>query len=273
MIDAHVHFWQYEPVRDSWITPEMAILRQDYLPDAIASELSYQEVTGCIAVQADQSETETHFLLALAKQYPFIKGVVGWTDLTAANLEEKLAVYTKNPLIKGWRHIVQAEPDGFLLQPAFIKGIKTIKDYDYTYDILIRHDQLPEVIKFLDKVGNQRFVLDHCAKPDLKSKEIKTWAQNIRTVAQQEHVFCKLSGLFTEGDWAKPDEKLIFETLDTIFEHFGPLRVLFGSDWPVMLLASNYAEWLKLIKKYTENFTASEKQSIFNNNALKFYNS
>jgi L-fuconolactonase len=250
----------------------MGILRQDYLPVAIAGELAANQVSSCLAVQADQSETETNFLLSLSKKYNFIKGVIGWIDLRAAGLDEKLAAYTKEPLIKGWRHIVQAEPAGFLMQPAFIAGIKCLKKYNYTYDILVQHGQLPELIKFLDKVGDQSFVIDHLAKPDLKNGHIKAWMQDMCSIARQKRVYCKLSGLFTESDWAKPDEKLIFKALDTVFEQFGPSRVMFGSDWPVMLLAGQYEKWLNLLKKYTANFSVAEKQGIFNDNALKFYN-
>jgi len=272
MIDTHVHFWQFDPIRDAWIDDEMAILRQDYLPNTFIAELKANQVQGCIAVQADQSITETEFLLDLARQNSFIKGIVGWIDLKNANLDEQLATYTKQSIIKGWRHIVQAEPTGFLLQQDFIEGIKSLKSYNYTYDILVKHHQLPEVIEFLNKVEDQPFIVDHCAKPDLKNRDIEDWTKNIRIIAQQKHVFCKLSGLLTECDWANWDEKTIFNCLDVIFESFGPDRILFGSDWPVLLLASNYTNWINLLKKYTKDFTAIQKQAIFNGNAVKFYN-
>jgi L-fuconolactonase len=272
MIDTHVHFWQFDPIRDSWIDDEMAILRQDYLPNDLIKELKVNEVQGCIAVQADQSITETEFLLDLAQQNTFIKGIVGWIDLKSPNLDEQLVMYAKQPIIKGWRHIVQVESTDFLLQQDFIEGIKSLKQHNYTYDILVKHHQLPEVIEFLNKVEDQPFIIDHCAKPDLKNKEIEDWAKNIHIIAQQKHVFCKLSGLLTECDWANWDEKTIFNCLDVIFESFGPERVLFGSDWPVLLLVSNYTNWINLLKKYTKDFTAAQKQSIFNDNAIKFYN-
>ncbi|MFD0941336.1 amidohydrolase family protein [Pedobacter boryungensis] len=272
MIDSHVHFWKFDPIRDSWITNEMAVLRQDYLPNKLIDELKANQVDGCIAVQADQSITETEFLLNLAHQYSFIKGIVGWIDLKSPNLDEQLEKYAKQPLIKGWRHIVQAEPAGFLLQHDFIQGINTLRHYNYTYDILVQHAQLPEVIEFLNRTENQSFVIDHCAKPDLKNREMEDWAKNIRLIAQQKHVFCKLSGLLTECDWVNWDEKTIFNCLDVIFESFGTERIIFGSDWPVLLLASNYTNWISLIKKYTKDFTAADQQAIFNDNAVKFYN-
>lgn len=272
MIDTHVHFWQFDPIRDAWIDDEMAILRQDYLPNTLITELKANQVQGCIAVQADQSITETEFLLDLAQQNSFIKGIVGWIDLKSTNLDEQLATYSKRSIIKGWRHIVQAEPTGFLLQQDFIKGIKNLKSYNYTYDILVKYHQLPEVIEFLNKVEDQPFIIDHCAKPDLKNRDLEDWTKNIRIIAQQKHVFCKLSGLLTECNWANWDEKTIFNCLDVIFESFGPDRILFGSDWPVLLLASNYTNWINLLKKYTKDFTAIQKQAVFNDNAVKFYN-
>ena len=271
MIDSHVHFWQYNPIKDAWINEEMAVLQRDFFPQDYSQLTTENRIDGCVAVQADQSEQETDFLVNLAKNHPVIKGVVGWIDLQSKVIAEKLSFYAKEPLIKGWRHIVQAEAEGFLLQPAFINGVRALKSFDYTYDILVKQQQLPEVIRFLDQLDEQRLIIDHCAKPDLNSKEIGTWAEHMKTIAQQPHVHCKLSGLLTEGDWKNIDKQLIFKCLDVVFESFGTDRLLFGSDWPVLLLSENYSYWLQLLQAYMQQFSQQEQQMVFGNNAIKFY--
>lgn len=271
MIDSHVHFWQYDPVKDAWINEEMSVIRRDFFPVDYCKLQTANWITGCIAVQADQSEQETAFLVNLAKNNPIIKGVVGWIDLQSKVIEEKLSFYAKEPLIKGWRHIVQAEADGFLLQPAFLNGVRALKDFGYTYDILVKHQQLPEVIQFIDKLDDQALVIDHCAKPDLNSKQIDAWIGHMKTIAQQPNVYCKLSGLLTEGDWKNIDKKLIFKCLDVVFESFGTDRLLFGSDWPVLLLCENYSYWVQLLTAYTQQLSQQEQQQVFNDNAIKFY--
>lgn len=271
MIDSHVHFWQFDPIRDAWINEEMSVLRHDFLPVDYEQLLSANGIEGCVAVQADQSEKETAFLVDLAKKHSFIKGIVGWIDLKSSVIEEKLAFYTQEPLIKGWRHIVQAEPEGFLLQTEFLRGVKALKELGYTYDILVKHYQLPEVIRFIDQIGVQPLIIDHCAKPDLTTPEIKEWASRMQTIAQHPHVYCKLSGLLTEGNWKNIDKKLIFNCFDVVFEHFGVNRLVFGSDWPVMLLSENYSYWIGLLKEYMNGFSKEEQQLVLGNNAIRFY--
>lgn len=271
MIDSHVHFWQFDPVKDAWINEEMAVLQRNFSPadyDALQAE---NGINGCVAVQADQSEQETAFLVDLARHNPVIKGVVGWIDLQSKVIEEKLSFYAKEPLIKGWRHIVQAENEGFLLQNEFIRGVKALKKHDYTYDILVKHSQLPEVIQFIEQLGEQALIIDHCAKPDLSSGDISAWATHMKTIAQASHVYVKLSGLLTEGDWFNPDKQLIFRCLDVVFERFGTERLVFGSDWPVVLLSNNYSYWLQMVSEYMQQFSKQEQQLVFGDNATKFY--
>jgi len=272
IIDSHVHFWNYDRVRDSWITEDMNVIRRDFLPEDIAHILARNEVSGCIAVQADQSETETQFLLNLTDKNNFIKGVVGWADLKNQEIERQLEDYSGIKKLKGFRHISEGETEGFLVQRAFINGVKALHQYGFTYDILIKQHQLSEAIDLVDKVPGQPFVLDHCGKPDIKGNNILGWAENIKVIAQNPDVYCKLSGLLTQCHWQNWGEKEIFNCLDIIFDNFSERRVLFGSDWPVMLLSGSYTQWLDLIKKYTSDFPEKHKENIFGGNASRFYN-
>lgn len=271
MIDSHVHFWNFDPVRDNWITEDMGIIRNDFMPNDIVK--TYQEVgiDGCIAVQANQSETETEFLLKLAKENPIIKGIVGWTDLKADNLEDRLNYWKKFNLIKGWRHVLQAEEDDFILNDRFAKGVKTLNNFGYTYDLLCYHTQLNAINKLVDKLPNQPLVLDHCGKPDVKGQDLMVYDENIKTLAQNPNVYCKISGLLTEADWVNWTETEIFNCFDIIFKHFGTDRIMYGSDWPVVLVSRPYTDWFNLVNKYLSQFSEDERLKVFEGNAKKFY--
>ncbi|WP_316829923.1 amidohydrolase family protein [Pedobacter aquatilis] len=271
MIDTHVHFWNFDPVRDSWITADMNAIRKDFTPKNLIRTYSELKITGCIAVQAVQSEVENDFLLTLAEQNEIIKGIVGWVDLKSKNLEERLRYWSTFKKIKGWRHVLQAENTDFILSEDFIEGIKTLKKFDYTYDLLCYHNQLPDIIKLVDKVSDQPFVLDHCGKPDVKSQDLKTWSKNIKTLAQNKNVYCKLSALLVEADWKNWKEIEIFNCFDVIFEHFGTSQVMYGSDWPVVLLSRPYADWFNLVAKYTSKCSIQERENLFLNTASSFY--
>lgn len=271
-IDSHVHFWKYNKKRDAWITNNMKILQQDYLPEHLALTLKRNEIDGCVAVQADQSELETHFLAELAKTHSIIKGVVGWADLQNENIEERLNYFSQYSIIKGWRHIAQSEPDDFLLKENFHRGIKALHPYNYTYDILIYHHQLKAAIGFVSKFPEQKFVLDHCAKPDIKNKKIDEWKILIKELASYPNVCCKISGLLTEAAWKEWSAADFYPYLDVVFKEFGTDRLLFGSDWPVMLLSGIYVQWKSLLEKYMENFVEEDRQKIFGQNAIDFYN-
>jgi L-fuconolactonase len=271
-IDSHQHFWKYNPVRDQWITDEMAVIRRDFLPEDILPELRANQIDGSIAVQADQSETETQFLLSLAKQNQFIRGVVGWTDLRADGVAECLATLSQNKKLRGFRHIVQAEPDDrFMLQPSFIRGIGFLAEFGLTYDILIYPRQLPAAIELVARYPNQAFVIDHIAKPEIKAKRTRPWAQQMREIARNPNVYCKVSALLTEADWKNWQTDDFKPYLDTVFEVFGSDRIMFGSDWPVCLLAGSYSQVVQLIADYTKNLSPSDKQKIFGLNAARFY--
>jgi len=271
MIDTHVHFWNFDPVRDSWITEDMSIIRHDFTPKNLTRTFNDLQITSCIAVQADQSEKENEFLLTLADQNELIKGIVGWIDLISPDLTARLTYWNNFKKIKGWRHILQAESAAFILDPAFINGIKQLKKFDYTYDLLCYHNQLESIIKMVDQVPDQPFVLDHCGKPDVKSQELETWTQNIKRLAQNPNVSCKVSGLLAEADWKNWKETELFNCFDVVFEQFGVDRVMYGSDWPVVLVSRPYQDWFNLVSKYAERFSAAERKLIFADNAKRFY--
>jgi L-fucono-1,5-lactonase len=271
VIDSHVHFWKYDKKRDAWMK-DMKILQQDYLPTTLASTFHRNEVDGCVAVQADQSELETHFLVELSKTHPIIKGVVGWIDLRASNVEERLQYFSQYRIIKGVRHVVQGEPDDFLYDADFQRGIRALHPFGHTYDVLIYHHQLRPAIDFVSKFPDQKFVLDHCAKPDVKHKKIDDWKILISEMATRPNVYCKLSGLFTEADWKNWSAGDFYPYLDIVFDVFGTERLMFGSDWPVILAAGIYVQWKSLLEKYMENFSEEDKQKVFGENAVAFYN-
>jgi len=271
-IDTHVHFWKYDKKRDAWITDNMKVLQQDYLPHTLAGTLKRNGVAGCIAVQADQSELETLFLTELAKTHPIIKGVVGWVDLQNENIEERLQYFSQYPVIKGWRHIVQGEPDDFLLRPDFQRGVAALQPYNYTYDILVYPKQLKAVLEFVAKFPEQKLVIDHCAKPLIEGKKIDEWAVQMKAIAQHPDAYCKLSGLFTEAKWKEWSPAEFYPYLDIVFDAFGTDRLMFGSDWPVILVSGMYVQWKSLLEKYMENYKIEEKEKVFGKNAMRFYN-
>ena len=272
IIDAHQHLWKYNPVRDSWIQDSMKVIRKDFLPKDLKPILDANGVAGCIAVQADQSEEETEFLLKCAQENPFLKGVVGWVDLMAGNIEERLANYSRNEYFKGVRHIVQAEKDDFLLNKDFQNGVGKLSQYGLSYDLLIYPRQFPATLEMVEKFPNQIFVLDHIAKPSVSEKLDAEWVKNILLLSKHENVFCKISGMVTETknfEWVKSD---FTPYLASVVSAFGTDRLLYGSDWPVCLLAGDYNEVLGIIADYFQNFSALEKAKIFALNAIKAYN-
>ncbi|MES2520115.1 MAG: amidohydrolase family protein [Bacteroidota bacterium] len=271
-IDSHQHFWQYNSQIHDWITDEMKAIQRDFLPSDLATILQQNNIDGCIAVQADQSEAETDFLLELSDNNSFVKGVVGWVDLLADDVYERLEYYSQFKNLKGFRHIVQGESDSeFMLRPKFKNGITELGAYDFTYDILIYHEQLEQAIQFVKLFPEQKFVLDHIGKPDIKSGEYAEWQVNIKKLALHQNVFCKISGIVTEGewqDWKKSDFRIY---LDTVVKAFGTDRLMYGSDFPVCLLAASYEQQLEIVTDYFASFTNLEKRKIMGDNAVKFY--
>ncbi|MBL6692779.1 MAG: amidohydrolase family protein [Flavobacteriaceae bacterium] len=270
-IDSHQHFWKFDPVRDSWIDSSMQKIARNFLPQDLKPLLSQSQMEGCVAVQADQSETETQFLLDLAGKNTFIKGVVGWVDLRADDLSERLDFFSKNPLFKGVRHILQAEKEGFMMQYSFLRGIRQLKDFNLTYDLLVFPHQLEEAIALVKKNPDQLFVLDHLAKPYIKDQKIEDWAKHIKVLAKHKNVYCKLSGMVTEADWnhwrAQDFEKYLSVALET----FGSDRLMFGSDWPVCLLAGSYQHVVQIIELFVKKLKPVEQNKIMGENARSFY--
>ena len=271
VIDSHQHFWVYDQERDSWITPEMEKIRKNFLPADLEPVLKANGVDGCVAVQADQSNQETEFLLQLAESNDFVKGVVGWIDLRAENLYDRLEVCSQFEKLKGFRHVVQGEPDGFLEQPDFIKGVRQLTAFNFTYDILVYPTQLEASYIFAKQLPNVRFVLDHIAKPYIKKGEIESWAKDIKKLSELPNVSCKVSGMVTEADWCNWKNEDFTPYLDVIFEAFGTDRILFGSDWPVCLVAAEYGSMKDILTSYVSNLSKDEQKRIWGDNAVRFY--
>lgn len=271
-IDSHQHFWEYDPARDHWITDDMSVLRRDFIPEDLIPEMKDHGINGCIAVQADQSETETRFLLDLASRHPQILGVVGWLDLCSPGIRDSLHTYANCGKLRGLRHIVQAERDDrFVMRESFLHGISCLKEFGLTYDILVYEHQLPAALELATHFPDQLFVIDHIGKPPIRSGERIPWARCIREIAKLKNVYCKISGLITEADWQHWRSEDITPYLDIVFESFGAYRVMFGSDWPVCLLAGTYGRVVDLIQNYTERLPSTVKASVFGLNAKRFY--
>jgi L-fuconolactonase len=271
-IDSHQHFWTYDPVQHSWINDDMEIIQADFLPADLQTILEYYEIDGCVTVQVEQTEEENTLLLNYADQYDYIKGVVGWVDLKAENIEDRLAYFSQFKKLKGFRHILQGEADrAFMLNADFKRGISKLKQFGYTYDILVYTDQLAYANEFAAAFPDQPFVIDHLAKPQIKFKSIKEWASDIRVIAQNQNVHCKLSGMVTEADWKawKPEDFTPY--MDVIFETFGADRVMYGSDWPVCRVAATYGEVLTIAEGYVSKLSETEQNKFWGHNAIKFY--
>jgi L-fuconolactonase len=271
MIDSHQHFWRYEPAQYPWIRPDWP-LRRNFLPEDLAPLLRAAKLDGCVAVQARQSIEETRWLLGLAAEHGFIKGVVGWVDLRSENLTEQLTAFANNARFVGVRHVVQDEPDNnFLLRPKFVRGIAELRFFDLAYDLLIFPHQLPPAIQLVRKFPRQRFVLDHIAKPYIKRKDLWPWAGHIRELAQCPNVFCKVSGMVTEADWSGWKKADFTPYLDAVFEAFTPRRIMYGSDWPVCLLSAGYPRVHDLAASYCQKLSASEQERVFGGTTAEFY--
>ncbi len=270
-IDAHNHFWKFDPVRDAWIDESMGVIRRDFLPEEFASVLKQNGIDGTVAVQADQSEEETMFLLGLANKNDCIKGVVGWIDLQAPDIDQRLDHFDQYKLLKGFRHIAQAEKNDFLVSERFMNGIKALSLSRFTYDLLVFPPQLPAAVELVKRFPDQAFVLDHIAKPYVKKREINVWAKNIQELAANDNVWCKISGLVTEADWNVWKTEDFYPYLDVITSAFGTDRLMFGSDWPVCLLAAEYSQVLKIVEDYYRTFSEAERSKIFGGNAKAFY--
>jgi L-fuconolactonase len=270
-IDSHQHFWSYDPGEYPWIKPEWPI-RRGYLPKDLAPELKSTGVDGCVAVQARQTVQESKWLLELADQNAFIKGVVGWVDLRAANVVAQLRPLANHSKFVGVRHVLQDESDdNFCLGLEFQSGISQLRQFDLTYDLLIFPRQLPAAIALVSTFPKQPFVLDHIAKPSIKERTITPWRTHIKELATLPNVCCKISGMVTEADWKNWKPADFVPYLDVVFEAFGPDRVMFGSDWPVALLAGTYRCIFDLARDYVAPLGSQIEAKFFGDNAIKFY--
>ena len=271
-IDAHQHFWRYDPLEYPWIDDSLSPLRRDFLPPDLHPLLLASGFQACVAVQARQSIRETLWLLELASQFPFIAGVVGWVNLRSPSLRDDLSQLTLDPLLVGVRHIVQGEPDDlFLLLPDFLRGVAALAEFDLPYDILIYPRHLPVAAEFAARFPEQRFVLDHLAKPDIRSHSLEPWRSHLRALASLPNVFAKLSGLVTEADWSSWSPSTLVPYLDTALELFGPDRLLIGSDWPVCTVAGSYSRVLDAILSFLAPLPSSQQDAILGGNALRLW--
>lgn len=270
-IDAHQHFWHYDPVRDAWIDDSMARIRADFLPPDLRPLLETHGFDGCVAVQADQSLAHNDFLLGLSRQYPFIRGVVGWVDLCSATVDEQIASYAEQSGFVGVRHVVQGEAPGFMDRPDFRRGISQLAAAGLTYDILIYHQQLAEATRLVAAFPDQCFILDHVAKPVVAGLPDAAWVGGMQALARHPNVYCKLSGLVTEvpdRDWSGD---LLRPYLDVVLGAFGAERVLYGSDWPVCLVAAEYGQQLRVVEAACQALSDAERASIFGGTAARCY--
>lgn len=272
-IDAHQHFWKFDPVRDSWINDDMKIIQRNFLPVDLLPVLQASMLDGCITVQSNQTETENTFQLDNAAKNNFIKGVVGWVDLRANDVEEKLAYYRQFTKMKGFRHVLQGEAQrDLMLQPNFMNGISLLDKFGFTYDILIFPDQLQYLPQLLNAFPNQKFVLDHMAKPSIKHKKIAAWQKDLKALSQYDNLYCKISGMVTEADWTHWQLEDFTPYIDVVVNTFGTNRIMYGSDWPVCLVAGGYKKSMNIVSAYFSSFSTDEQNLFCGGNAIEFYN-
>lgn len=272
IIDAHQHFWHFQADEYAWIGDELSLLRRDFLPEELAAIYQKNGVRGCVAVEARGSETENAFLLELAEKHDFIKGIVGWMDVRFPDLENRLLAYADQPKIKGFRYNAQVEADvNFLLRPAWLKGMGVLGQFDYSFDLLVFPHQLGAALEVVRRFPRQRFVLDHLAKPYIKEGFIDGWKAQLKALAQLPNVWCKVSGLVTEADWNKWQYEDLLPYLDAAFDAYGTNRLMFGSDWPVSLLAAPYEKVKGVLDRYLLHYSEEEQQRIWASNAKECY--
>ena len=271
-LDTHQHFWTYDPIRHDWIDDQMQNLQRNFSPDDLEPLLARHGFDGCIAVQVDQTDAETHHLLDIAQRHDFVQGVVGWVDLQDPAIDATLEGLAHHDMLCGFRHIVQGETDpNFLLRPDVLHGVHALKRHNFTYDILVYPHQLGAVLEFVRQVPDQKLVIDHMAKPYIANGYMDGWRLLIEAIASYPNVHCKVSGLITEAHWTNWTYDDVAPYLDVVFTAFGIDRVMYGSDWPVCLLAGTYNDVYGLVNRYTAGFSASERDQFFGLNGQAFY--
>lgn len=271
-IDAHQHFWIYNEDRDSWITDDMKVIQRDFLPADLEPVLDENGIDGCVVVQSDQSPGENFFQVSNSFDNEIVLGIVGWVDLQAKDIDDQLSFLSNFKRLKGFRHVLQGEKDRkLMLRKAFINGISLLSKYNFTYDILIFPDQLKYSEELVQMFPDQKFVINHIAKPNIKNGDNDCWKQGIKSIAKHENVYCKVSGMVTEADWKHWKQKDFAPYLDVVTEAFGMNRLMFGSDWPVCLLSCSYKKMKGIVDSYYQSFSESEKDAFYGGNALEFY--
>ncbi len=272
-IDAHHHLWKYTAQEYDWIDESMSILRKDFLLDELSQVCDENDIDGTIVVQARQSLEETHWLLQLASQSSLIKGVVGWIDIKSADLSQQLATLANKEKLVAFRHVIQGESDAnFMLNSAFISGLKVLAQHGYRYDLLIYAHQLPTAIQMLEQIPELKVVIDHIAKPNIKTKQdFQQWQHDMQTLAKNKNVYCKLSGMITETDWNNWKVEELQPYMSSVYQYFGSDRIMFGSDWPVCLLAGQYPTVKQIVKDFILAQDETALNEVFGENALRFY--
>ncbi len=271
-IDSHHHFWKFDAAEYTWIGAGQRVLRKDFLPGDFEPELRAAGITGTIAVQARQSLEETRWLLEMTDRHEFIHGVVGWAPLTEANVGAALERLATHPKLRAIRHVLHDEADeGYMLREDFNRGVAELKGFDLAYDILIFERHLPQTIEFVDRHPNQIFIVDHLAKPRVREGILSPWRENIQQLARRPNVYCKISGLATEADHFRWSETQLTPYMDWILSSFGPERTLFGSDWPVCLLAVGYCQWAEIVARFVGGLSEAEQERIWSATAREAY--
>ena len=271
VIDSHHHLWRYTAKEFGWIDDSMAPLRRDFSTEDLMAELPKAKVDGVVTVQARQTLEETRWLLELAKGSSAMRGVVGWAPIAAADFETSLNAFAAEPKLVGLRHVVQAEPVGFLDSDHFNRGIRIMRGKGLVYDVLIVERQLEEAIRFVDRHPQQVFVLDHAAKPKIAHGEIEPWRGRMRELSKRVNVVCKISGMVTEDSWLRWSIESLRPYLDVVVEAFGPERLMAGSDWPVCLVATEYERWWHVLRDYFADYSEAEQAQIFGGTAMRTY--
>ena len=271
-IDAHHHLWRYTPEEYGWIDEDMAVLRRDFLPKDLTEAITSADIDGTIAVQARQTLEETRWLLDMADDCRAIRGVVGWAPIAGEDFPGCMEEFDGRDKLKGLRHVIQDEKDEhYILREDFNSGIRTMLGSGLVYEILIYERHLPQTIDFVDEHPEQVFVLDHMAKPLIAGGVMEPWATRMRELGQRENVWCKVSGMVTEADAKTWTPETLKPYLDVAVEAFGPERLMAGSDWPVCLVASGYAQWFELLRNYFEPFSETEQAAVFGGTAIDVY--
>ena len=272
IVDSHQHFWQVGCFDYPWMTPAVDVLCRDYLPPALEPMLQQNGVGQTILVQASNSIAESRWLLQLADEHGFIAGVVGWVDLQSESVTQQLDELTAHPKFKGVRHLVESEPaDDWLTQESVLKSLTELSRRDLSYDLLVHTRHLRHAHAAVERCPELRFVVDHLAKPPVERREINEWGREMKPFAATANVWCKLSGLVTEANWANWQTADFIPYVDKALELFGPERLMFGSDWPVCLLAASYEQVLEVLQTLLADLSEAERALIFGKNASQFY--